>query len=190
MNNKFDPKKLKKLNNPQRLIDIPPEVVANKLNLKSPEVLVEIGAGTAFFTTAFHQQLNPETSYACDISSAMIDWIKENVTPDYPSIIAVKNQESAIPLEDSIADLVFMIALHHELDNPHLMLEESHRILKPGGQLFIVDWKKEDMPEGPPTEIRCQPEQVKTQLTQAGFEKVEIFSELPNHFLILGRKLH
>ena len=81
-----------------------------------------------------------------------------------------------------------MIALHHELETPGQMISESHRLLKPGGQIFIVDWKKEDMPQGPPTEIRCLPEQVRDQLDQAGFENIEMYNDLPKHFLITGRK--
>jgi len=50
---KFDPKKLQKLNNPQRLIDIPPDYVRRKLNIKEPDVLVEIGAGTSIFQYCF-----------------------------------------------------------------------------------------------------------------------------------------
>ena len=42
---KFDPKKLQKLNHPGRLLDIPPDKVWDKLNLKHPGVFVDIGAG-------------------------------------------------------------------------------------------------------------------------------------------------
>jgi ubiquinone/menaquinone biosynthesis C-methylase UbiE len=188
MNNKFDSKKLKKLNNPQRLIDIPPEFIASKLDLEHSGVLVEIGAGTAFFCIALAQQLNSEKVYASDISDAMISWIKENVTPVHPNIIPVKNQESSIPLDSDIADLVFMIALHHELEDPGQMLEETYRLLKPGGQILIIDWKKEDMPQGPPTEIRWLAEQVRDQLNQAGFDDIDIYNNLAQHFLIVGGK--
>jgi len=38
---KFDPKKLEKLNSPQRLVDIPPQFVWDKLGMEKAEVLVE-----------------------------------------------------------------------------------------------------------------------------------------------------
>ncbi|MGA9537072.1 MAG: class I SAM-dependent methyltransferase [Desulfobacterales bacterium] len=187
---KFDPKKLQKLNNPQRLIDIPPEYICNKLDIKKPDVLVEIGAGTAFFSIAFLQYLKPSSMYACDISDIMINWVNENVLPKHPHIIPVKSEEHFVPLDDKIADLVFMINLHHELDNPLQTVEESYRILKPGGEIFIVDWKKEDMPEGPPEKIRSLPEQVKNELIKSGFSDVKIFNKLPKHFLVVGKKKH
>ena len=188
--NKFDPKKLQKLNNPQRLKDIPPDYIWQKLNIEKPGVFVEIGAGTAFFSVAFLQKSTTSIIYACDSSEVMINWIEENVSPQYPNIIPVKTEENSVALSDGIADLVFMINLHHELANPSLMVEESKRILKPDGKIFVVDWKKKDMPEGPPVKIRCLPEQVKEQLVNTGFKHVDIFNELPKHFLVVAKKEH
>ncbi|MFZ0243787.1 MAG: methyltransferase domain-containing protein, partial [Desulfobacterales bacterium] len=75
-----------------------------------------------------------------------------------PATLKTMGGRNSVPLDDRIADLVFMITLHHELDNPSLTVEEPYRILKPGGEIFIVDWKKIDMDEGPPEKIRCAPE--------------------------------
>lgn len=186
---KFDPKKLQKLNDPQRLIDIPPGYICDKLNEKHPKVMVEIGAGTAFFSIAFLQELAPSSIYACDISEVMIAWVKENVISNYSNIIPVKSRENFVPLDDQIADLVFMINLHHELDNPSKTLGEAYRILKPQGEIFIVDWKKKEMAEGPPQKIRYFPEQVKKELIDSGFDAVCIFNDLQKHFLVVGKKI-
>lgn len=185
---KFDPRKLQKLNNPDRLKDIPPEFISTRLQNTKPEILIEIGAGTGFFSIALRDVLSPATLYACDISPAMIDWMTENVVPDYPDIVVVKTEELSVPLEDRISDLVFMINLHHELDDPVGTIAEAHRLLKPGGNILIIDWKKEEMSEGPPQQIRCTPEQVADQLTHTGFNKIDISTELPKHFFILGSK--
>ena len=185
---KFDPKKLQLLNDPQRLIDIPPDFVWEKLHIEKPGVFVEIGAGTAFFSVAFLKIFEPSTLYACDVSEVMIDWVKTNVSSKYPNIIPVKAEEHTVPLADGIADLVFMIDLYHELDNPSLSLKEAYRILKSDGTIFVVDWKKKDMPEGPSIKIRCLPEQVKEQMANAGFKDVEIYNELQKHFLVVGKR--
>lgn len=187
---KFNPKKLEKLNNPNRLKDIPPDYVLDKLSMEKASILVEIGAGTAFFSIAFLQYANPSKIYACDVSEVMINWIKENVVQNFPNITPVKTEEHSIPLDDGIADLVFMINLYHELDNPTLIVKEAYRILKPSGNIFIVDWEKKNMAEGPPTQIRCLPEQVKKQLVNSGFINVNIFNGLPKHFLLVGQKDH
>ncbi len=185
---KFDPKKLQKLNNPERLVDIPPDYIWDKLKLEKPDVLVEIGAGTAFFSVAFLQKSPGAKIYACDVSDIMIDWMMDNIAPNNPDIIPVKTAEYTVPLESGAADLLFMINLHHELDHPSLTVKEANRLLKPDGKIFVVDWKKEEMAEGPPAKIRCLPEQVKEQLLDCGFEHIEIYNDLRKHFLVIGKK--
>lgn len=93
-----------------------------------------------------------------------------------------------MPLRDGIAEVVFMIYLHHELEYPTRSIRESHRLLKPGGEIFIVDWKKQEMTEGPPEKIRCLPQEVADQLAESGFCRISMFNELPKHFLVMGKK--
>ena len=185
---KFDPGKLQKLNDPQRLVDIPPDYIWERLHLEKPGVIVDIGAGTGFFSIAFVKKSKSSKIYACDLSDVMIQWMEENISPKHPGIIPVKTEEHNIPLDNRIADLVFMINLHHELDNPFLTIVESNRILKPEGTICIVDWKKKEMQEGPPVHIRYLPEQVKEQLKNAGFKEVRIYNDLQKHFLVAGKK--
>ena len=124
--NKFDTKKLQKLNNPQRLADISPDYIWEKLNIKEPGVIVDIGAGTGFFSVAFLEKSKSSKIYACDSSEVMIEWMKENLTQEHSNIIPVK--------------------------------------------------------------IRYLPEQVKKQLVDAEFKKVEIYDNLQKHFLVVSKK--
>jgi len=185
---KFNTKKLHKLNNPDRLADQPPEYIWNKLKLKNPNILIDIGAGTGFFSIPFVGYTKNGKVFACDISDIMIEWMKNNVCQKYPNIIPLKMEGCAVPLEDSLADLVYMINLHHELDEPVEMLKESFRLLKDKGKIFIVDWKKEEMAQGPSKHLRYLPEEVKNQLISVGFENVTIYNEMSKHFLVVAER--
>ncbi|MDY0132389.1 MAG: class I SAM-dependent methyltransferase [Desulforegulaceae bacterium] len=187
--NKFNPKNLERLNNPKRLEDIPPDKIIKRLEIEKADIIADIGAGTGFFSIAFYELLNPLSVYACDLSEVMVQWIKENVSPKYPNIIPVKSEENILPLENEIADLGFMINLHHELDKPDLILKELSRILKPGGKFFIVDWKKGAVTGGPPQKIRLLPEVVVNQAENCGFVKVSAFNDLSKHFFVAGEKV-
>jgi len=185
---KFNYKKLHKLNDPDRLLDIPPKYIWNKINIEKPGVLVDIGAGTGFFSVHFLKYIKIGKIFACDTSDIMIQWMKNNICPQYPHIVPLKMKKNAVPLKNGIADLVYMINLHHELDNPETILKESFRILKNNGAIFIVDWKKEDMSDGPPTDFRYLPEQVKDQLRSVEFRNVNIFNDMSKHFLVVANK--
>ena len=186
---KFDPNKLAKLNDPKRLKILNPEVIWTKADLRDGEVVIDIGAGTGFFALPFSKKLKAGKVYACDTSDVMIEWMKNNLPVESQGIIIpLKMAESSVPLHDSIANLVYMINLHHELEDPVIILKESFRILRDGGKLIIIDWKKEETPEGPPLAIRVTEETIESQMLACGFTNIKKHSVLPYHNFLIGEK--
>jgi SAM-dependent methyltransferase len=187
---RFDPSRLQRLNNPERLRDIPPDLIWSRLAMPplKEATFVEVGAGTGFFSRQFLDYTGGGRVFACDVSPVMVDWMRENVTEEYPDVIPMLMEDNLIPLEDSSADLVYSINLHHELDDPAAMLREARRLLKDSGKLFIADWRREPMQRGPRLEIRYETEEVRDQLAKSGFSVMETFEGLPMQFLIVARR--
>lgn len=185
---RFNPAKLDKLNDPSRLKDFPVDFIMSHLWVRNPKTMVDIGAGTGFFSKHFAQQFPNSVIYALDISEVMINWMNKNIVNDYKNIIPLQMDDNMTHLQDQIADLVFMVNLHHELYHPDLMLKESYRILNSNGNIAISDWRKEATEQGPPRDIRLEPEQVEDQLKMAGFRNIQAFTNFPNNFLIIGQK--
>ena len=50
--------------------------------------------------------------------------------------------ENAIPLPENTGYSVFMITVHHELDNSQSLLKDIKRILKKDGKILICDCKE------------------------------------------------
>jgi len=186
---KFDPKHMAMLNDPNRKKIHDPEVIWNTLDLKNPEVLVDIGTGTGFFAMPFADKIPNGIVYACDTSDVMLDWMKQNLPKQYEGrVIPTKTEESTIDLADQSADLVFMMMLHHELEDPVRMLQESNRLLKPGGKILIVDWAKKEIPFGPPMEIRVAADTIEQQLQETGFIDIVQHDTLPFNSFLVGVK--
>lgn len=186
---KFDPAKLARLNDPKRLAYLIPDVIWGKAALVNPKVLIDIGAGTGFFALLFSKKITKGKVYACDISDKMLAWMEDNLpTESRGIVIPVKMEESSVPLPDDLADLVYMINLHHELEKPLKILEESRRLLKNGGKLMIIDWKKEETPEGPPLEIRVAEVTIESQMRKSGFSNINKYVDLPYHHFLVGEK--
>ncbi|HUO77107.1 MAG TPA: class I SAM-dependent methyltransferase, partial [Thermodesulfovibrionales bacterium] len=162
---KFDPRKLDKLNDPKRLEYLNPDLIWEKAALKDPSILIDIGAGTGFFALLFSKKMKKGKVYACDISDEMLLWLEDNLPSESKGrVIPVRMEESSVPLSEDMADLVYMINLHHELEQPQKILREALRLLRRGGKLLIIDWKKEQTPEGPPLEIRVTEEAIESQM--------------------------
>jgi SAM-dependent methyltransferase len=103
-------------------------------------------------------------------------------------VIPLEMEESSVPLSDCIADLVYMVNLHHELEEPEKVVREAFRLLKHGGKLMIIDWKKEDMREGPPLSIRVTEGTIKEHVRKAGFVGITTYNVLRFHNFVVGRK--
>ena len=186
---KFDPKKLAKLNDPKRLEYLNPDLIWEKAGLKNPSVLIDIGAGTGFFALLFSKKMKRGKLYACDISDEMLSWMKSNLPLESKGrVIPVKMEEGSVALPDDMADLVYMIDLHHELEQPQKVLREALRLLRRGGKLLIIDWKKEQTLGGPPLEIRVTKETMESQMLKAGFRDIIKYAVLPYHHFLVGEK--
>ena len=188
MNNaqKFDPKKLNKLNNTERLKWINPDLVWDVLKLSNPITLIDIGAGTGLFAKEFAKKIPDGKIYACDSSSVMVDWMQENLQEK--NIIPFLTTENSIYLDNGIADLVYMITVHHELLEPEKLLKEAYRLLKTGGKIAIIDWKKIEMQDGPSIEKRISEETIIKQLQHVGFNNISQPNRFPLHSFIVAIK--
>lgn len=186
---KFDVTRLERLNDVGRFDTMRPDVMWQALGEPTPEVIVDIGAGTGLFTRRFAEMAPGATMHAVDTESVMLHWLGEHLDDDLRDRVhLVQSEESAVPLESSIAGLVLMLALHHELAVPLASYREALRILHPGGQLLVVDWRPGDTESGPPQQVRASADRIGEWLANAGFAEVTAHEGLPEHSLITARK--
>lgn len=192
MNNfiKFNPKKLEKLNNPARFQYLNPDLIWTSFGVIDPAVIVDIGAGTGLFAKKFASKMQLGKIYACDFSAVMVDWMKQNLVNQEGTaqVIPVKSDESQLHLDNDTADLVYMMNVYHELENPYELILDAKRVLKDSGKLVVIDWLPVETPEGPPFEIRCSEDSVKDVLLKTGFSKIYVSNVLPYHYLISAQK--
>ena len=175
MSHKFNVEHLDKLNDPNRLEILDLQTVCSHFGLQRDMTLVEIGTGTGLFAEAFLNLLPEARCYALDIVPDMLEWIRSNrETYKTGRLIPQIMEESRTSLQDNIANFLFMISLHHELEEPVELLTDCRRILKPGGKIMIADWRK-DAPDGPPVLHRIEPELAISHLEEAGFEDISMF---------------
>ncbi len=185
---KFDPNMIDTLNDHSRLTRMKPDELWDAFGLSAPHVLIDIGAGTGIFARHFASKLSG-TVYACDSAPEMIAWMEEHIDAETRKrIVPTRSEESVIPLKNGIADLVYLIAVYHELHSPAALLAEAKRLLKKGGVIAVVDWKPGSTQHGPPAGERVSPEDVIDAFLRAGFSDVTQHDILESHYVITAKK--
>ena len=186
MSHKYNIRNIDVLNNPKRLEILDIQTVINYFKLQKDMTLVDIGTGTALFAEAFLKLLPGARCYALDIRHEAIEWIKHNrETYREGRLIPQLMEESSTTLEDNTADFLFMITIHHELEEPVALMKECRRILKPKAKLLLADWRKDDMePGGAPRPHRIEPSVAISHLEMAGFKDIAMFDGSKRLFCI------
>ncbi len=191
---KFDMSKLERLNDAGRFDTMVPNVMWEALGAPRPDVIVEIGAGTGLFAEKFSELAPDATVYAVDMAPEMIAWMSEHragaASKDghAPRLVPTLSTETSVPLPDSGADLVVMLNVHHELADPAGTYAEAFRLLRPDGQLLVVDWAARETPKGPPQAIRASVAALTASLAVSGFSGIESHAGLVWHSLLTARR--
>ncbi|MDL2246941.1 class I SAM-dependent methyltransferase [Methanobrevibacter sp. OttesenSCG-928-K11] len=171
--------------------------IFNKLNLKGNENFLDAGCGDGHAAIEALKYLKNGTVYALDIYELAIDNLKkfkekENIDNLIPILADITDK---IDLDNETLDIILMINVFHEFKAVKRLnesVEELKRILKPSGKIAIMDFKKEDIKQGPPYEILSSPEELEKLFKKHGFKHSYLNNEIGednSHFFIIFEKL-
>ncbi len=115
---KFDPSRLERLRDPERLRKQSPDALWDVLTAGlEVRTLVDLGVGIGFFAIPFARRVPDGKVYGCDVNPEMLDYLREALRQaEVGNIEPVQSEEVAVPLADGAADALYMVNLHHELD--------------------------------------------------------------------------
>ncbi len=177
MTEKFDPAHAGKLENPQRLVELPPENVVALLDLKGAETVVDYGAGTGLYTIPVARALTTGRVLAVDEHAELLEYITAKAAAaGLPPgrLVRVHTRENRVPLGDGAADRVLLLnVLHHIWDEP-AATGEIVRVLAPGGRLVVVDYAQMDRPVGPSNDHVLSLDQVRAAVAGLGLPELAV----------------
>ena len=159
--------------------------------LRSGMVFVDVGCGNGFFSILAAKKVGVNGKvYAMDIDASAVEKLKQKASAeDLRNITAKvgKAEDSVFCLE--CADFVFYSMDLHDFNDPAKVLQNAKQMLKPNGQLIDLDWKKMDMPFGPPVSIRFSEDYTTGLLQSAGFVVTDVRDAGPFHYVLTAKPL-
>jgi ubiquinone/menaquinone biosynthesis C-methylase UbiE len=91
-------------------------------------------------------------------------------------------------VDDSVNRFFICNTWHHVQNRPNY-LTLMKKILKPGGQIIVLDYHKNELPVGPPPEMKMAREDVIKEMESGGFKLAQEHTFLPyQYFLVFTAK--
>jgi len=175
------------LDDPKRDAYQKPQEVITALKLKEGEVIADIGAGSGYFTFRLaHHVGDTGRVYAVDVSPEMVVHLNRRIRDlKLKSVVSILAAPDDPLLADASVDLFFICDTWHHIENHDRYLALLKKMLKPGGQIVMVDFKKEQTPMGPPMEMRIDRADLVKEMEKNGFKVAAEHTFLPYQYFLV-----
>ena len=107
------------------------ERVASHVERAKIEVILDLGCGTGRFSGALASFFGAQV-YAVDPSAKMLEVAREQACN--PRVRFLEGRAEQIPLEEEVADLIFLSMVYHHIEDKAEAFREFRRVLKPEGR--------------------------------------------------------
>ena len=157
------------LERPDRATWQKPAQVVRALHLSGSETLVDVGAGSGYFTFRFAKALPKGKVVAVDVQPEMVRHVHHKVMTE-----GIKNVEAVIsdpadPGVDPAADIVFVCDVIHHVQGREAWLQKMFSEMKAGAKLVVVEFKEGNLPQGPPESVKIPKAKLTQLVRDAGF---------------------
>ncbi len=179
------------LEDPKRDAYQQPHEVITALKLKEGEVVADIGAGSGYFTFRLARHVGDTGRvYAVDISPEMIIHMNRRFRDlNLKNVVTILAAPDDPLLPDASIDRFFICDTWHHIENHPHYLALMKKMLKPGGQIVMIDFKKVETPVGPPLEMRIDRKDLIKEMETNGFRVASEETFLPyQYFLVFAVK--
>jgi ubiquinone/menaquinone biosynthesis C-methylase UbiE len=161
-----------RLEDPMRDAYQKPDEVAKALKLEEGEVIADIGAGSGYFTFRLARPVGEKGRvYAVDVSPDMVVHLNRRVRDlNVKNVVTILSAPDDPLLADGSVDRFLIVDTWHHIGGHAKYLALLKRMLKPGGQVVMIDFKKAKTAVGPPMEMRIDRDDLVREMEANGFQ--------------------
>ena len=178
------------LDRPERETEERPEVVIDALRLWQGEVVVDLGAGSGYFTFRIAPKVGRTGEVlAVEIQDEMLETIRRRAKAlRVTNVREVRGTETDPRLPADSVDLVLMVDVYHELAHPFEVMTHVRKALKPGGRVVFVEYRKEDSQIAIKEVHKMSVVQLEKEMGVVGFQHVRTLETLPWQHIVVFEK--
>ena len=177
------------LERPSREREERTDLLIQNMDLKATDSVVDLGAGTGYFSFPIAQQLSAGKVLAIDIEPEMLKRIEQRKKvsgiQNIETVLASKTNPN-IPA-DSV-DVVLLVDAYHEFSQPREVMAAVSRGLKPGGRVILVEYRGEDRKVPIKRLHKMTQQQAKKELNAVGLRWQRTDQYLPQQHVMVFTK--
>jgi ubiquinone/menaquinone biosynthesis C-methylase UbiE len=123
-----------------------PDRVMRDLGLKPGTRVADIGCGEGYFTLRLAKSVGEQgLVFAVDIDAPTLDVLKKQAEREHlTNVVVVVSEPTDTKLQPECVDVLFVCDVLHEVPEALRLplLKSAVRALKPGGFLYLIDYRK------------------------------------------------
>ena len=150
------------------------------MKIKSNEVIADIGAGSGYHAFRIASLVTNGLVYAVDIQPEMLMAIEK--TKEFKKVENIKTilgTEKTVELPKNSVDKILMVDVYHEVSFPVEMINSIKNAVKPNGELFLIEYRAEDLKVPIKRIHKMTEEQAVKEMKAAGLVLKENIDNLP-----------
>jgi precorrin-6B methylase 2 len=177
------------LERPDRATEEQPQKMVAALELKSTDVVADIGAGTGYISQLLAQQVPEGKVLAIDVQPEMVELLKQRISKSKITNIQPQlGTEQSPELPAASIDLAIMVDAYHEFGYPQEMMTGIVSALKPGGRVVLTEYRGEDPKVNIKPHHKTTQKQIQREMKAVGLKLLKNESVLPQqHLLFFGK---
>jgi arsenite methyltransferase len=145
--------------------------VIEAMGIEEGQHIADIGGGSGYFSRPLARAVGPKgVVYCCELATNLMAFLQEEAKKEgLMNIVTVFAAMDRPMLTPDSVDVIFFCNTNHHLSNRVEYYKDLKPLLRKGGQLVVVDWKKERQKVGPPPSHNVAKEVVIDEMKQAGW---------------------
>jgi len=170
-----------------------PDAVVGEFGIVQGMRIADFGCGAGHIGILVAQQVGKDGYVtALDIMEDKLESIKARAKASGLENIETKRANLEVlgstGLGDDTQDMVLLVNILFQSTKKADILKEAKRVLKSGGSVILVEWKKGGGGFGPPDDLRTDTSAMETMFTSENFTLVRPFNAGQFHYGIIFKK--
>jgi ubiquinone/menaquinone biosynthesis C-methylase UbiE len=177
------------LERPDRTTEEQPQTMVAALQLKSTDVVADIGAGTGYISQLLARQVPEGKVLAVDVQPEMVELLKQRISKSKIANIQPRlGTEKSPELPPTSIDLAIMVDAYHEFSYPREMMMGIVAALKPDGRVVLTEYRGEDPKVFIKPHHKTTQNQIEREMNAVGLKLLKNERVLPQqHLFFFGK---